>query len=227
MEVTYQPESKKIVLHLDPPEIFRTKDYKVEMDWVEDETKDNTLENVLSADSKALWEKKIILSTTDSKHEETMSSQFTLVAHCLRGSRLLRTLCEQYPEVEEISFENISPTIMEKIVLFLEYFQGKETSTPQKPLPSLNLIQCGVDEFTDTLLSETHAISNDALYKLTSVAFFLGMKSLLLCCCGKIGSLIKGRNLQQITQILNPNNCGDTPSKSCKELLQEKDSVLK
>ena len=98
----------------------------------------------------------------------------------------------------EIHLTNVTGNVMKKVIEFLVYHEDKPWSFIVKPIPNNN-----VAEWTSAWDAEFVNIPQDDLFSLTMAANYLDIKSLLDLCGGKVASMIKGKNPQQIRETFN------------------------
>ena len=118
-------------------------------------------------------------------------------AGCL--SELIKGTIKDYSEDNIISLQEIDDKTTEKIIEYLNHFNGKSPPEIEKPLTSIelkNITDEWSTDFIDKLLLED-------LINLTVASNFMGINSLLDLCCAKISCLCKDKNEEEIIKIFN------------------------
>lgn len=96
----------------------------------------------------------------------------------------------------------IQSSVLARVCSYLEHHQGKPAQVPAMPLRSRVMKDVCEDAWDAEFLDDVHNKSVNDLYDLTIAADFLDIECLLHLCSAKIASLIKGRPLHRVKDIL-------------------------
>mmetsp|Transcript_56590 Transcript_56590/g.127701 ORF Transcript_56590/g.127701 Transcript_56590/m.127701 type:complete len:164 (+) Transcript_56590:101-592(+) len=114
-------------------------------------------------------------------------------------STLIKNMVDDSGTDEEIPLPNVKTAILSKVIDYCKYHKDNPPEEIQKPLKSINLIECGVSEWD----SEYVSIDQEVLFELILAANYLDIKSLLDLTCAKVASMIKGKNTEEIRKQFN------------------------
>jgi hypothetical protein len=94
--------------------------------------------------------------------------------------------------------------IMDYIVEYMIYKNGKKGNTIPYPLNSNNLMECVDDSRDATFIDKVYNNGRGMmdLYELCHLSNYLQLNCLMHLCCAKIGSIIRGQKLSDIDDIL-------------------------
>jgi hypothetical protein len=125
---------------------------------------------------------------------------FFLTLRACKLSKLLQTTIDTDKTVNEII---LNVRNMEYIVNYLFHHNGKEPDKIPMPLTSTDMTQVCKDkwdaEFIDRVGNNEQALEN-----LIKDANYMGIESLLNLGCAKFASLLKGKSIEEIKDILGP-----------------------
>lgn len=133
------------------------------------------------------------------------------------SSFLTAALSGDYGEVQDVSLQDVDTLALLKVVEYMTYHMD-HPPPPMivKPLVSVRLIDSGVGQWDSDFLD---TLDQDLLFKVISVANFLGIDPLLHLGCAKVASLIKDRSPEQIRSTFDiPNDF--TPEEEAKALAE-------
>lgn len=132
-------------------------------------------------------------------------------------------LCQMFAGFEDIQ-EEIPPFIIndsdsnaiEKIVEYLDHFNGNMPKEIEKPLQSSNMKDI-TDEWSAQFIDK---LSVKELANIITTSHYLQIKSLLDLCCAKIVSLCKGKSEEEIFKVFGvpPNHFTEEQKKKSKEM---------
>ena len=114
-------------------------------------------------------------------------------------SKLVKDMIEDELTEEECPLPNVNTAALQKVVEYMNHYEGKEVAEIQKPLKSANLIECGINEYDANFID----IPQEELFTLILAANYLDVKPLLELACAKTASMIKGKNTEEIRKQFN------------------------
>jgi S-phase kinase-associated protein 1 len=114
-------------------------------------------------------------------------------------STLIKNMVDDSGTDEEIPLPNVKTAILSKVIDYCKFHKDNPAEEIQKPLKSVNLVECGVSEWD----SEYVNIEQEVLFELILAANYLDIKSLLDLTCAKVASMIKGKTPEEIRKQFN------------------------
>ncbi|GAB5363804.1 hypothetical protein AAMO2058_000914400 [Amorphochlora amoebiformis] len=147
----------------------------------------------------------IVLKSKDGK-------EYTVVRKYAFVSTLVKTGLENDRAAKEIPVPGVEGKILEKVVEYMKFHQGKEAPLVEKPLRSKKMKEVCKEPWDATFID---GIGEDrqTLYDVILAANYMDIKALLHLGCAKVASLIKGQPLEKIKEILDPKNKGSGEDK--------------
>lgn len=148
---------------------------------------------------------------------ETDQQDFDVILHSADGQcitlpysfcKISKLLCISDLSEEDNTVDlSLIPSykILQKIGDYLSIHKGTEPKLIEKPLRTANLEELTIKDnifYIDNILKEGGL---NLLYEVLSAANYIQCNSLINLLCAKIASLIKGKPIDQIKTILNPN----------------------
>merc|ERR1711997_1105189 len=103
-------------------------------------------------------------------------------------------------EVQKIEIKKVTSDILELIVRYSEYHQGKVPADIAKPIRSVKMEKIVEDEWDAKFIN---GLSKKTVFQIILGANYMDIKSLLHLGCAKIATLIKGKSPEEIKKILS------------------------
>lgn len=128
--------------------------------------------------------------------------EFEVEAESLRISSVI---LERSEESLIVNLDEVDDDTLGRIVEFMVHHAGNEPPIPEKPLRSKIMAEVLDDKWDADFIDRSNLGCNQDLYDLVIAANFLKINSLLHIGCAKIAATIKGRALEEIPNILDPN----------------------
>lgn len=114
--------------------------------------------------------------------------KFELESEAAKASKLIANTLEDSSETEEIPIEQVTGTILAKVIDYLKHIAEQPPTKIEKPLKG-EFNECVNDwecSFCD--------LENEQLFDVMMAANFMEVKPLLNLMCAKVASKIKGKN---------------------------------
>ena len=144
----------------------------------------------------------VLVSKTGEKFQTTKQKAYI--------SNLIKTMIEGDPTETELPVPGVDRETLHEIVLYMDHHQGKEPPIVEKPLQSRIMKDVCKDawdaEFIDRICP-----NRDLFYKVILGANFMEIQGLLHLGIAKMASLIKGEDMDKITDILDGVSLSDKP----------------
>lgn len=124
--------------------------------------------------------------------------EFLVDPDALCMSQLLQSMIDASGVAEPIPIPNVKGKTLKRVIDYCVAHKGKIPLEIEKPLKSANFAQIVSEEdynFVD--------IDQESLFELILAANFLNIKPLLDLTCGKVASMIKGKNVEEIRRQFN------------------------
>ena len=139
----------------------------------------------------------IIKSKESTKHE----LQKNIVKYSIYLNNLLS--CKEFSNEKQTQIElyNINDEVINKIILFLDYYDKKPYSQLPKPLTTNDL-----SKFVDDWYINFLEMNFELFIQLINSANFLEIDSIIQICCAKIAILLKEKKQDEIQDLLNVKN---------------------
>lgn len=122
-------------------------------------------------------------------------------------SEMLKAM-KDVPEDLPIPLETDSNTF-EKIIEYLNHFNGNKPQEIQKPLLSSDMKKA-TDEWSANFIDK---LTVEELVNLTTTSYLMKINSLLNLCCAKMVTLCKGKTQEQIFNLFGVSSDFFTPEK--------------
>lgn len=103
---------------------------------------------------------------------------------------------------KELQFSSVSSEVLEQIVIYLRYHDGKEGLNSKKPLTTNQMKDNWKDE-QDVFFIDKIGKHMDLLFSLLSAANYFNISCLMNLCLMKIACCIKGQSLSEMKKIFN------------------------
>jgi len=120
-------------------------------------------------------------------------------------SVLVKTSVENDPTETEVPLPGVEGSILKEVVKYMEHHKGTELPPVESPLKSTNMAEVCTDEWDANFIDDLGDIRQD-LYDLILAANYMDIKSLLHLGLAKVASLIKGKPLDKLKEILSTDN---------------------
>jgi hypothetical protein len=136
-----------------------------------------------------------------------------------RRAATLSELLREMPTADDTNHytfpesSNFKPVALDFVVEYLQHYDGTMPPPPRKPL-LMNDMNADLCEWDVSFMMRVHASHLANVYSLMYAANYLGVTSLLDLAAVKVASLIKGKPLDALREILK------LPSDTPKELVQ-------
>lgn len=115
-------------------------------------------------------------------------------------SKLVKTSVETDSSANEVPIPSAKSDILKLVVDYMKHHQGTEPAIIEKPLRSS--VMKDVCNQWDADFIDSIGENRQQLYDLILAANYMDIKSLLHLGCAKVASLIKGKPLEKIKDIL-------------------------
>ena len=128
-----------------------------------------------------------------------------------RNAQVLSEMLKDMKDVPEdlpIPLETDSNTF-EKIIEYLNHFNGNKPQEIQKPLLSSDMKKA-TDEWSANFIDK---LTVEELVNLTTTSYLMKINSLLNLCCAKMVTLCKGKTQEQIFNLFGVSSDFFTPEK--------------
>ena len=125
-------------------------------------------------------------------------------------SELLKDAINEYPKETSFPLNEIDEKCGEKIKEYLTHFNGEAPKQIEKPINS-NEIKSLTDEWSANFIDQ---LSMEELVNLTVAANYMGINCLLDLCCGKVATLCKDKNEDEIYKTFNINDSSTEEEKN-------------
>jgi len=119
-------------------------------------------------------------------------------------SVLVKTSIENDQAATEVPLPGVEGPILEEVIRYMQHHKGVEPPIVEKPLRSKVMKEVCQDVW-DAEYIDTIGEDRQKLYDVILAANYMDIKSLLHLGCAKVASLIKGKPLEQIKDILATN----------------------
>jgi len=130
-------------------------------------------------------------------------------------SKLLETTLSA-EDCDEIEINTVEPKILKLVIDYLEYHEGVEPSKIRQPLSSTEMKDVCEDSWDADFIDEIGK-DLDTLFAVIMAANYFDIGSLLHLGSAKVASLIKGKPLDEIKEILSVNSKSSTTVEEKKE----------
>lgn len=140
----------------------------------------------------------------DSKIITLVSSdgeKFTISEKAARRSQLIKGIIDDYPDDPEVPLHNVKSHILQKIILYLEYYKENEPREIERPLPSNNYSEC-VDAWDYQFID----LELDLIFEIILASNYMDIKPLMELASSKVASIIKGKSPEEIRKTFNIQN---------------------
>jgi len=101
-------------------------------------------------------------------------------------------------ESEPIPLNNVSSTVLEKVIAFCTHFKEEPMTEIQTPLKSNQIDQLVQEWYADFV-----KVDKDLLFSLVAAANYLDIKQLLDLTCLAVSILIKGKSATELREMFN------------------------
>ena len=128
-------------------------------------------------------------------------------------SGLITTSLEHEPEATDLRLEIPKVDTLKLIQQYVEHHKGKIEPIVEKPLRHKEMSK-NTNEWDAQFVDNIEKTSLNQLYELIAAANYLNMQPLLMLCCAKVASLIKGHPVENLRTILRPSSTSSTSSSS-------------
>eukprot|EP00397_Hematodinium_sp_SG-2012_P032203 GEMP01034264.1.p1 GENE.GEMP01034264.1~~GEMP01034264.1.p1 ORF type:complete len:164 (+),score=45.00 GEMP01034264.1:94-585(+) len=133
------------------------------------------------------------------KLKSSQGDIFEVEAAVAAMSTLIRNMIDDSGCDEEIPLPNVKTGILQKVIDYCKHHKDNPADDIQKPLKSINLVECGVSEWDAEFVN----IEQEILFELILAANYLDIKCLLDLACAKVASMIKGKTPEEIRKKFN------------------------
>lgn len=123
----------------------------------------------------------------------------------LRQSPTLEGLRQNSVDPRRIEVPNVAFLTLRKSLEFCEHYRHSSPKEIPRPLPSSNLVECGVDAW-DASFIELDSLQE--LVDLTVCATFLELPGLLVLCCAKLAAITRADRAPQASSSEHPPEAG-------------------
>jgi len=120
-------------------------------------------------------------------------------------SVLVKTSVENDSTATEVPLPGVEGAILKEVVRYMQHHKGTELPPVESPLKSTTMSKVCTDEWDATFIDDLGEIRQD-LYDLILAANYMDIKSLLHLGLAKVASLIKGKPLDKLKEILSTDN---------------------
>ena len=104
---------------------------------------------------------------------------------------------KEFSNEEHIDLYNINDEVLNKIIIFLEYYDKNPYTQLPKPLPHNNL-----SKFLDEWYINFLEMNFELIIEIINSANFLEIDSIIQLCCAKIATVLKEKNEDEIRNLL-------------------------
>jgi len=152
------------------------------------------------------------LDEDEGTEEITLTSKngtkFTIIKKHALISKLIEKALENDKDATNIPIVGVTEDVLKLIVRFMKHHEGSEKKIIEKPLKSTRMSEVCKDPW-DVVFMDEIDVKRQTLYDVILAANYMDIKSLLHLGCAKVASLIKGKPLQQVKNILEADGSGD------------------
>ena len=127
--------------------------------------------------------------------------EFEITKKAASLSNFLRKAMDEAIDDSPISLSEIDEKMLEKILEYLDRFNGNAPNEIEKPLPGGDM-KGAIDEWSVNFVDK---ITLDDLVNLTIAANYLGINSLIDLCCAKFACMCKDKSEEEIFKVFNFN----------------------
>jgi len=136
-------------------------------------------------------------------------------------SVLVKTCIENSPTETEVPLPGVDGAILKEVIRYMDHHKGTELPPVESPLKSIKMKEVCSDPWDAEFIDELGDIRQD-LYDLILAANYMDIKSLLHLGLAKVASLIKGKPLDKLKEILTTDN--DAKKRAEREKKQKAES---
>ena len=133
-------------------------------------------------------DKKITLVSSDGVKVE-------ISVKAVRRSNLVKGILEDYPEDAEVPLNNVNSNILNKIKVYLEYYENQEPPKIERPLPA-EFKEC-CSQWDLEFLGD----NIDLIFDLILGANYMDIKPLLELASAKVASVIRNKSAEDIKKV--------------------------
>lgn len=134
---------------------------------------------------------------------------FSIDIETAKQSSLVKVILENDTETTEVSLKNVEGYVLQCIVEYMEYHNGKEVSSIVRPLRSQKFEECVDDKWDIDFINK---FDTEKLISLILAANYMDISSLLDLGCAKIAFLLKGKSPTEIRESFSSLTGPSTPS---------------
>jgi S-phase kinase-associated protein 1 len=131
--------------------------------------------------------------------------KFEITKRASRLSNLIKSILEGDAQAKNIEIKQVNGNILKLIVEYLNHHNGKQPAEIAKPVKSLDMSQIVEDQWDSNFIN----IDIKMLYAIILGANYMDCQGLLHLACAKIATMVKGKNVDEIKQILCPDGFKD------------------
>lgn len=136
-----------------------------------------------------------------SNAEEGEAREFAVTKDAILISETIKNLCEEFEgDVITIPLPNISASILEKVVEYLEHFHENPPSKEDEEKTEAEKRSAEIPEW-EREYCNPDKIGQPTLFNLILAANYLDIKPLLNLTCKTVANMIKGKTPQEIKEL--------------------------
>ena len=128
---------------------------------------------------------------------------FEVETQVARMSGLIKSIVDDTTDSgtdEEIPLANVNSAVLSKIIEYCQYHKDDPPQEIVKPLPSTNLLECGVCAWDTKYIDD---IEREVLVALITATNYLDIEPLFDLCRAKFATIIKGKSPEEIRELFD------------------------